>query len=78
MTPAPSALLGSEAEFKSKFKLQPKAAKAKVRHEAHRHERSDVPQTPLMKHLTRGGCPNEATQSRSEFCRVTPNSKARF
>ena len=32
--------------------------------------------TPLMKTLTRGGCPNgEPFGARSEFCRVTPNSK---
>ena len=40
------------------------------------HERSDVPNLPLMKPLTRGGCPNgEPSGARSEFCRVTPHSK---
>ena len=33
--------------------------------------------TPLMKPLTRGGCPNgEPFGARSEFCRVPPNSSA--
>ena len=32
--------------------------------------------TPLMKPLTRGGCPNgEPSGARSEFCRVPPHSK---
>ena len=31
--------------------------------------------TPLMKTLTRGGCPNGAPTAQSEFCRVTPHSK---
>ena len=35
-----------------------------------RHERSKVPKAPLPK-LTSGGCPNGATQERSEFCRMT-------
>ena len=35
--------------------------------------------TPLMKTLTRGGCPNgEPFGARSEFCRVTPHSSAFF
>ena len=44
--------------------------------EINRHEQREVPNLPLMKPLTRGGCPNgEPSGARSEFCRVTPNSK---
>ena len=42
------------------------------------HERSDVPNLPLMKPLTRGGCPNGAPPARSRVLPRAPEFKRAF
>ena len=46
--------------------------------EMHGHERSEVPSLPLMKTLTRGGCPNGEPYGLAVSSAACPRIQARF